>query len=318
MLPIASTSWARWRHCPPASAMSSSFATSSTSRTRTSRDACRWQAARSSHTSTGAWCACAIASPTPERRCRLHSMLPEPVGPRSPDDILAVVYQRTERVRRRRRQQLAAAVAAVAVGVAGLVSLRPGDDEAARVRVVDGRTTQTEEATDESATPITDAVGSRLVTSSPTTMASTKRHSQPSSSGGDNKASTPTTPPLPTATTSPPLPNGPGARLLAEASDADDDAILPAWYYEIVHGSIALDFRSDVVVFTTRYGTPSASGNRETRTLGSQFTIDQAFVGVDVTEADNTLGAVKFHTGAACNGCIPTFDEGEARLTVTV
>ena len=246
----------------------------------------------------------------------MHSMLTEPVGPRSPDDILAVVYQRTERVRRRRRQQLAAAVAAVAVGVAGLVSLRPGDDEAARVRVVDGRTTQTEEATDESATPITDAAGSGLVTSSPTTMASTKRHSQPSSSGGDNKASTPTTPPLPTTTL--PVPNGPDIRLLAEASDADDDAILPAWYYELVHGSMALDFRSDVVVFSTRYGTPSASGNRETRTLGSQFTFDQAVVGVDVTEADNTLGAVKFHTGAACNGCIPTFDEGEARLTVTV
>lgn len=247
----------------------------------------------------------------------MQSMLTEPVGPRSPDDILAVVYQRTERARRRHRQQLSAAVAVLAVGVAGLVSLRPGDDEAARVRVVDGRNTRTEEVSGESATPATAATSAEPPASSPTTAAPSKRRSHPSSGGGD-KASTPVpAPPVPTTSTLPASGNGPNVKLLAEEGDKLNDSIPNHWYFDIVQTAMQLDVRNDVVVFTTRYRSADTSGSRERRTLRSEFVYENDIVTVDVTEDDNALGPVTIF-GSGCTGCTAGFDEAQARLTVTV
>lgn len=246
----------------------------------------------------------------------MQSMLTEPVGPRSPDDILAVVYQRTERARRRRRQQLTAAVAVLAVGVTGLVSLVPGDDEAARVRVVDSRNTRTEEVPDDSATPT--AAAAEQPASSPTTTASSKRSSQPSGGGsGGNKASTPTAPPLPTTTLPTTSENSPGVRLLAEEGDRSNDSIPTNWYYDIVQTAMQLDLRNDVVVFTTRYRSPDATGPRDRRTLRSEFDYENDIVTVDVTEESNTLGQVALG-GGGCDGCTADFDDTQARLTITI
>jgi hypothetical protein len=246
-------------------------------------------------------------------------MLSEPVGPRSPDDILAVVYQRTERVRRRHRQQLTAAVAVVALGVAGLVSLVPGDDEAARVRVVDGRNGRTEEVSDDSATP-TAASTAEQPASTPTTVASPKRSSQPSNGGGgdnNNKSSTPTAPPLPTTTLPTTAANGPNVRLLAEEADRSNDSLPTNWYYDITHTAMQLDLRNDIVVFTTRYRTPDTSGTRDRRVLRNEFDYENAIVTVDVTEESNALGQVVLG-GGECDGCTADFDDTQARLTVTI
>jgi len=246
----------------------------------------------------------------------LHSMLTEPIGPRSPDDILAVVYQRTERTRRRRRQQLSAAVAVVALGVAGVASLQAGDDEASRVRAVDRGNTKTEEVM----TPTT--VVAALAAPAGTAKAAPKRSrgSSPATAAdrtGSPAQSAPTTvPPLPTTTTLP-IDQGPQSRMLAQASDVADDALLPGWWYDIVSGSMRVDSGSGLVVFTTQYGAPDDSGNRDARTLHTEFVYEHNTVNLDVTETDNVLGVVKLGTDD-CNACTRSLDEAGGRLTVGV
>jgi hypothetical protein len=247
----------------------------------------------------------------------LQSMLTEPVGPRSPDEILAVVYHRTERTRRRRRQQVGVAVAAVAFAVTGLASLRSGDDEASRVRVVDGEQVRTEEST-ETSTPPTTSAGASASEERDTTSTTRPTGARPQGAVGPTNATstTTTTPVLPTTTTLPAT-GGPDVRTLAQASDAEDDAVLPGWYYDIVSGSMRLDLKNDVVVFTTRYASPDSSGDRDNRTLRSEFEYANDYVTVSVTETDNALGTV--HIGPEpCANCARSFDEGAALLTVTV
>ncbi|HEX2040173.1 MAG TPA: hypothetical protein VHF47_10625 [Acidimicrobiales bacterium] len=249
-------------------------------------------------------------------------MLTEPIGPRSPDEILAVVYHRTERARRRRRQQMSAAAAVLAFGMAGLLTLRSGDDEASRVRVIDGNTVRTEESTDTSDPPATavsptDDDRAATATASPRPRPQATGPGKPAAGSGDPARVTPSTvPPLPTTTTLPES-NAPGIRSLAQVSDAEDDAVLPGWYYDIVSGSMQLDPRTRMVVFTTRYAAPGGSGDRADRTLRSGFEYEGDYVTVDVTEADNVLGAVELG-GTACSECTRSFDVTAGTLTVNV
>ncbi|MDQ3757657.1 MAG: DUF4349 domain-containing protein [Actinomycetota bacterium] len=251
----------------------------------------------------------------------MPSTLSEPIGPRSPDDILAVVYRRTEHVRRRRRQQLVAAAGALALGVAALVSALPGDDEAARVRVVDDRTARTEE-TQESATATTVAGSAEPPSDSdPTTTTTTttaSKRNPPSQPSSPVQASAPTTvPPLPTTTLPGTVDSGPSMKLLAQEADRQGDSSPGDWYYDIVHGSMHVDLRNDTVLFTTRYRTPDTSGSRNTRTLRTSFDYDNSPVAVSVTESGNALGEVSLN-GGECAGCTAELDESQGELTVTV
>lgn len=239
----------------------------------------------------------------------MQSMLTEPVGPRSPDEILAVVYDRTNRVRRRRRTRLTAGAAFAAVALTGLVATLAPSDKEARLHVVDNRKTGTEEAAAVRTTPAPSADGEPTASTS-TTTTRPRKEPPPAAFGGT------VTTQAPAPTTSTTLPR---VQLLAEAVDAEGDASPNSWYFDIVHGSMALDsVRSDVVL-KTRYRSPGAEADnaRDNRTMRSEVTYDQAIYAIAVDETDGVLSDVKID-GRVCGSCGVTFSAADATLTVHV
>lgn len=242
----------------------------------------------------------------------MHSMLTEPVGPRSPDEILAVVYDRTTRVRRRRRTRLTAGAAMAAVALTGLVvTLQPSDKEA-RLHVVD-HNPATEEAAEVRTVDLPAGESGQVASSPPSTTA--KRHASKPAAAADTEGTVPPPVPPPTTTTT----TLPSVRLLAEDVDAENDADPNSWYLDIVRGSMQFDVDRNIVVLTTRYRSPGAeAGNpRESHRMSTQVTFDQVIYAIEVDETDGVLSDVEID-GEVCEPCQATFVAAEGTLTVHV
>ena len=241
----------------------------------------------------------------------MHSMLTEPVGPRSPDEILVSVYERTQRTRRRRRTQFGAGGALVAaMAMAGLLALRPSGEEA-RLHVVD-RNPKTEEA---AATRTPAATNDDLMVAAASTTTTTgrterlKKTPPPAAAGGPVTTQAPTV--TTTTTTLPPV------RLLAEAVDEENDATPNDWYYDVVHGSMHLNEGQQRLVFVTSYRTSGgvAGNDRSDRRMRTQVTYNQAIYEISIDEIDGRLSDVEID-GIVCESCQAAF--GMTTLTVNV
>jgi hypothetical protein len=238
-------------------------------------------------------------------------MLTEPVGPRSPDEILASVYERTQHTRRRRRTQLGAGGALAVAVLLGLLAVRPSGEEA-RLRVID-RNPGTEEAAATRVPPASD--DEQLVAAAETTTTTAaRRRERPGRTPPAGAGPVTTPPPTITTTTTTTLPP---VRLLAEATDAQNDATPNDWYYDVVYGSMHFDAARGGLLFTTSYRNPGSSPepDRSDRTMSTRVTYDQSIYEITVDEVDGQLSNVKVD-GRDCGTCQVAF--GSAMLTVQV
>ncbi|MBW3669456.1 MAG: hypothetical protein KY443_09630 [Actinobacteria bacterium] len=236
----------------------------------------------------------------------------EPVGPRSVDEMLGVVYGRAHRLRRRRAaQRLGGGVAALAVALTAFVMLGEGDDSA-RLRVVDDRDTR---QTTTTAPPDAD----------PGAGAGNSSGYPPAPSENTRPRTAPTgTPPAAPPVTSPPnVQADAGASLEAwmSADDVANDAVPNDWYYDVIAASMEFDRTRNVVVFTTRYRSPDTAptATRAERVLESLFDYGTHTYVVTVEESGNRLSGVRIEdAGDDCTSCTAHFEAADATLVVTV
>jgi hypothetical protein len=240
----------------------------------------------------------------------------DPIGPRSVDEMLDVVYGRATRLRRRRAiQRIGGATAALALALGFLVSSGDGTDDA-QVRVVDRPGHQDE------APPPDEPAASDVP--------------PPATGDGGGAGAASGAAPRPTATGTPeapakPTPDGavgalpvadkaPSIELWATATDGENDAVPNDWYYDVVSAAMEFDRSRAAVVFTTRYRTPDAPADeaRETRILESDFAYGSHTYAVTVQESGNRLGVVQLEGEVDCGACSARFDVGAATLVVTV
>ena len=243
----------------------------------------------------------------------MHSMLTEPVGHRSPDEILASVYERTQHKRRRRRTRVGAGGALAVAVLLGLLAARPSGDEA-RLQVID-RNPDAEEAAATTELPVASDEQSVVAAGPTTTTVSDRRDrpgkTPPAGAGGGPVTTQPPTITTTTTTTLPPV------RLLAEAADEQNDATPNEWYYDIVRGSMHIDAGRGTLLFTAVYRSPGSSpeSNRPDRTMHTQVTFEQSIYDITVDEIDGRLSGVEID-GRACETCQVAF--GTAVLTMQV
>lgn len=238
------------------------------------------------------------------------TFVPDPIGPRSVDEMLDVVYDRAAVLHRRRTmQRVGSAAVAVVLAVVGTLTLQ-GDDEGAHVRVVDDRTGRQEEG----APPGPD--GGRDASASPAP--------RPPNGGGapkPGKAPGTGTPASGTATTLPAMPTPPTPVIESweAVTDATGDATPGNWYWDITAAAIDYDDARRVMVFTTRYRSPDQpTGGRQARKLKSQFSYDGEVYSVAVEESGDQLGEVTIDHDVPCPGCTARFEVEAARLVVSV
>lgn len=237
----------------------------------------------------------------------------DPIGPRSVDEMLGVVYGRADRLRRRRAlQRVGGGAAALALVLAALVTLGEGDDSA-QLRVVDDPGAHQETAPPEQSDAEPGAAEDLL-----------NSHPPAPSSGDAGPRTPPTTAPAAPPVTSPPKVQADAAASLEawmRVDDAANDSVPEDWYYDVIAASMELDRRRDVVVFTTRYRSPDAAttASRDARLLESQFDYGTHTYSVEVDESDNRLSGVRIEgSNKACGSCTAEFDATRATLVVTV
>lgn len=236
----------------------------------------------------------------------------DPIGPRSVDEMLGVVYGRADRLRRRRAaQRLGGGAAALALVLAALVTLGEGDDSA-QLRVVDDPGSHQETAPPEQSDAQAGA-------------AAGADSGHPPAPSGEPAPRTPptTTPAAPPVTPPPKVQADAGASLEAwmRVDDDANDSVPEDWYYDVVAASMELDRSRDVVVFTTRYRSPdgATTASRDARLLESQFDYGTHTYSVDVEESDNRLSGVHIEgSNQVCESCTARFDAAAATLVVTV
>lgn len=238
----------------------------------------------------------------------------DPIGPRSVDEMLDVVYGRADALQRRRTmRRMAGGIAAVVLAVAATLTLQ-GSDEGASVRVV-GDPKGEQEA------------------SAPEQSDGTGRGEAPAE--GDGSASPPSSAPQGAGKPTPssvPSKSVPSTTVLAVVGppsgsfetwktlgDAVGDATPADWYYDITSAAMEYDPHRDTVVFTTTYRSPTGStSGRQERILSSTFAFDGKDYVVSVREENDQLGEVLVDEAIACPSCTPRFDAAAGRLVVTV
>lgn len=236
----------------------------------------------------------------------------DPIGPRSVDEMLGVVYGRAQRRRRRRAaQRLGGGGALLSIALIALMALGERDDSA-RLRVVDDRDTRQTTTTAPSDTDPGAGAGN-----------SSGHPPAPSENTHPRTPST-TAPPAAPSVTSPPDVQADAAASLEAWMRADDvanDAIPNDWYYDVIAASMEFDRSRDVVVFTTRYRSPdtATTATRAERVLESLFDYGTHTYAVTVEESGNRLSGVRIDDADhECTSCTAHFEAAEATLVVTV
>lgn len=236
----------------------------------------------------------------------------DPIGPRSVDEMLGVVYSRAHGMRRRRLvQRTGVAAIALLVGIAGVVTVRGGDPDA-HVRTVDRPTGEKQ-----TSVPVVDpgAVASAmgLPLAPPTTAVpkDTKKARQIDATVHQ-----------PDGVPSLPTDNAPPLETWADATDALNDSTPANWYYDIAATVMQFDPSKQVVIFTTSYRAPDVSPDSARDDRAMEATFDYAETGkftVTVSESGNQLGAVGLEgSPSRCADCTARFDAASAKLVVTV
>lgn len=232
----------------------------------------------------------------------------DPIGPRSIDEMLDVVYTRAGNMRRRRAvRRVGVAAVAVVVGLAGVVTVRGGDPEA-RVRLVDRPP-----AEEEASAPASD--GNEAPP--PSAGAHTSGQEQVSQ-GADESHEVDATVKQPQGTPPVQSPKRPPVETWAEDTDALNDATPNDWYFDIA--ATSMQFDGAQVVFTTRYRVPDAPVDqaRQSRVLESVFEYEGDAFTVAVRESANALGTVFVDNHLECTDCVPRFDTASGTLFVSV
>lgn len=239
----------------------------------------------------------------------------DPIGPRSIDEMLDVVYSRAEHHRKRRTvQRVGIAAVAVLVASAGVVTLRGGDPEA-HVRVVDRPTTE-----EQAITP-PDVEASMQAT--PGTGASGSVHSSGSRAKkeADKPREVDATVQKPEGVPALPADGKPALETWGAATDDLNDANPGDWYYDIAATSMQFDSSSQMVIFTTKYRLPDApiGETRAARNLQSLFGYQNTTFEVRVSESGNELGEVVVDDWLHCGDqCSTGFDVASSTLQVFV
>lgn len=237
----------------------------------------------------------------------------DPIGPRSVDEMLDVVYGRADALHRRRTmQRMGGGIAAVVLALTATLTLR-GSDEGASVRVVGDPKGEQEANAPHKADG--DAPGPGADGAGPASPSGTApggaRASKPSNVPATSVPSTT----VPAVAGPPPAPFETWKTL----GDAVGDATPGDWYYDITSAAMEYDPNRDAVVFTTSYRPPSGSTTgRQERILTSTFSFDGKDYMVSVREANDQLGDVVVDEVIACPSCTPRFDAAAGRLVVTV
>lgn len=238
------------------------------------------------------------------------------IGPRSVDEMLAVVYTRAERVRRRRAvQRLGVAAVAVLLATAGVVTLDRGDPNA-QVNTVDRPDAGVGAEEEALASPPAEppAEPGRGEVSSPAAPAPPSVKTEGRNEVDATVRRPEAVPELPARTTPPPL------ETWADDSDGINDSSPADWYFDIAATAMQFDNGADVVVFRTTYRSPDAAldAARAGRVLESRFDYEGQTFAVSVHEANNQLGAVNIDNLFDCTDCSTGFDAAGSTLVVTV
>ncbi|HVF73450.1 MAG TPA: hypothetical protein VM938_00270 [Acidimicrobiales bacterium] len=235
----------------------------------------------------------------------------DPIGPRSVDEMLDVVYGRADALQRRRTvQRMGGGIAAVVLALVATLTVQ-GSNEGASVRSVDDPNGKQEEQAPDNGEGGGSPSGGEAPGSAP-----------PGDAAGTAARSTPSSVPAKAvATTVPPVMTPPAAAIETwkTVGDAKGDATPDRWYYDITTAAMEYDPNRSTVIFTTSYRAPTGStSGRQEREMESEFTFDDTTHSVNVRESGDQLGEVHIDDVHPCPGCTATFDAAAGRLVVTV
>lgn len=238
----------------------------------------------------------------------------DPIGPRSVDEMLGVVYTRADRLRRRRTgRRLGAAAVAVLLGAAAVATSGRGDPDA-HVRAADRSNTALD---NEAAPPAADA---EAATAGAAAGGSVRSGSSAKPKGAAKPNEVDATVKRPEAVPALPADDKPALEMWADDADVLNDSTPGDWYFDIVSTSMEFDAKANVVVFTTAYRlpAPAEAGTRAGRLLESIFDYDNTSFSVKVEESDNRLGAVRLDNTRTCTDCVAEFHADRSTLVLHV